>query len=208
VLKSISKIKVVKHLFKNYLLSVFIILLLFACGENNYLPKPEGYNRIDLPPHKYQLLTEKHPYNFEYSIHAKILRDSSSIAEPHWIDVYYPAFQANIQLTYKPVKGDSSVFKELSDDAYKLTSKHQIKAYSIEDQIVKTPSGKTAIVTELSGEVPSQFQFYVTDSVKHFFRGALYFRTATKNDSLAPVIEYLKTDAIHMVNTLKWEDEK
>jgi gliding motility-associated lipoprotein GldD len=181
---------------------------LFACGENNYLPKPEGYNRIDLPPHKYQLLTEKHPYNFEYSIHAKILRDSSSIAEPHWIDVYYPAFQANIQLTYKPVKGDSSVFKELSDDAYKLTSKHQIKAYSIEDQIVKTPSGKTAIVTELSGEVPSQFQFYVTDSVKHFFRGALYFRTATKNDSLAPVIEYLKTDAIHMVNTLKWEDEK
>jgi gliding motility-associated lipoprotein GldD len=208
VLKSILKIKVIKHLFKQYLSGLLAIFLLGSCGENNYLPKPEGYNRIDLPGHKYQLLTEKHPYSFEYSVHAKILKDSSSIAEPHWIDVYYPKFQANIQLTYKPVKGDSSVFKELSDDAYRLTSKHQIKAYSIEDQIVKTPSGKTAIVTELSGEVPSQFQFYVTDSVKHFFRGALYFRTATKNDSLAPVIEYLKKDAIHMVNTLKWEEEK
>ena len=207
MLKSISKIKVTKRLF-NYLASLSVIFQLVSCGENNYLPKPEGYNRIDLPAHKYQLLSEKHPYVFEYSSYAKILKDSSSIAEPHWIDVYYPEFDANIQLTYKPVKGDASVFKELSDDAYKLTSKHQIKAYSIEDQIIRTPSGKTAIITELSGEVPSQFQFYVTDSVKHFFRGALYFRTATKNDSLAPVIEYLKTDAIHMVNTLKWEGEK
>jgi gliding motility-associated lipoprotein GldD len=208
VLKSISKIKVIKRLFRNYSSPFVVILFLFSCGENNYLPKPEGYNRIDLPLHEYRSLTEKHPYIFEYSVHAKILKDSSSIAEPHWIDVYYPKFEANIQLTYKAVKGDSSIFKELSNDAYKLTAKHQIKAYSIEDQILKTPSGKTAIVTELSGEVPSQFQFYVTDSVRHFFRGALYFRTATKNDSLAPVIEYLKTDAIHMVNTLKWEGEE
>jgi gliding motility-associated lipoprotein GldD len=209
VLKLRSKIRVIKESwFKRLILVLSIIGVLSSCGDKTYLPKPEGYNRIDLPEHQYQMLTEIHPYVFEYSTEAKILKDSSRIAEPHWIDVYYPDFQANIQLTYKPIGGDTTVFKELSNDAYKLTSKHQIKAYSIEDQIVKTPSGKTAIVTELSGEVPSQFQFFVTDSVKHFFRGALYFRTATKNDSLAPVIEYLKTDAIHLVNTLKWQEEK
>ena len=209
MLKLKSKIRVIrKNWFKSFYL--FLLILCFAvsgCGDQTYLPKPEGYNRIDLPEHNYRLLAEKHPYLFEYSTEAKILKDSSRIAEPHWIDIFYPDFQANIQLTYKPIHGDSGVFKELSNDAYKLTSKHQIKAYSIEDQIVVTPSGKTAIVTELSGEVPSQFQFFVTDSVKHFFRGALYFRTATKNDSLAPVIEYLKTDAMHLVNTLKWEEE-
>ena len=62
-----------------------------------------------------------------------------------------------------------------------------------------------ASVFELQGEVPSQFQFYTTDSTRHFFRGALYFRTATDNDSLAPVIEYVKTDMIRMLNTLKYK---
>jgi hypothetical protein len=38
-------------------------------------------------------------------------------------------------------------------------------------------------------------------------RGALYFRTATANDSLAPVIEYIKADMIHLLNTLEWEAE-
>jgi len=191
-----------------YFSIIFILTGLLTSCEKTYLPKPEGYNRIDLPTHSYQSLKEDHPYWFEYSEHAKIRKDSSWIAEPHWIDIYYPEFQANVQLTYKPIKGSQQVFKELTEDAYRLTSKHQIKAYSIDDQILKTPSGKTAIVSELSGEVPSQFQFYVSDSVKHFFRGALYFRTATKNDSLAPVIEYLKEDIVHLLNTLEWKEEK
>jgi gliding motility-associated lipoprotein GldD len=45
----------------------------------------------------------------------------------------------------------------------------------------------------------------VTDSTKHFLRGAVYFNTATKNDSLAPVIRYLKQDAIHLIQTLRWK---
>ena len=40
---------------------------------------------------------------------------------------------------------------------------------------MQTPSGMRVSVFELQGEVPSQFQFYTTDSTKHFFRGALYF---------------------------------
>ena len=49
-----------------------------------------------------------------------------------------------------------------------------------------------------------QFQFITTDSVNHFLRGALYFQVATKNDSLAPIIEYIKKDMIHILNTLEW----
>ena len=89
-------------------------------------------------------------------------------------------------------------------DAYKLTAKHQIKAYSIEENVVKTQGGHTAVVQELSGEVPSQFQFFLTDSTQNFLRGALYFTTATKNDSLAPVIEYVKSDIMHMISTFNW----
>jgi gliding motility-associated lipoprotein GldD len=197
-----------RHATPSLLFSLFSLAFLFTGCENEYTPKPKGYNRIDLPKAKYQQLTEKHPYTFEYSAYAKILRDSSRLSEPHWINVYYPAHKANVQFTYKSLNNDPKVFNSLVEDARKLTSKHQIKAYSIEEAELKTPNGLTAFVFELSGEVPSQFQFYVSDSSQHFLRGALYFRTATANDSLAPVIEYIKKDVVHMINTLKWTDVK
>lgn len=180
-----------------------LVLSLFAC-EKVYVPKPKGFNRIDLPPASYQVLTEKHPYIFEYSKVAKIQRDSSNLAEPHWITVYYPYFDASIQLTYKTLANDKRKLNELIDDSYKLANKHQVKAYSIEESVIKTPSGKMATVIELSGDVPSQFQFYTTDSSQHFLRGALYFKS-TQTDSLAPVIEYMKKECMHLLNTLRWE---
>ena len=186
---------------------LFLVPFLFSC-EAEYTPKPKGYNRIDLPPAKYQPLKEKHPYFFEYSAYAKILQDSSRLSEPHWINVYYPQHKANVQITYKALNNNPKAFYDLVNDARKLTSKHEIKAYSIDETTLKTPSGQTAFVFELSGEVPSQFQFYVSDSTNHFLRGALYFRTATANDSLAPVIEYIKKDVVHMLNTLQWTDMK
>ena len=180
------------------------LFLLLSCSED-YLPKPKGYNKIDLPPHSFQLLMEDHPYVFEYSKNAVLKKDESALAEPHWINVFYPDFNAYIQLTYKPVKGNLKNLDEHIDDSHKLAGKHNVKAYSIEEGQVKTPNGYTATVFELTGEVPSQFQFYVTDSTSHFLRGAIYFLTATKNDSLAPVIEYIKYDAMHLVNTLEWK---
>lgn len=189
-----------------FILIFFINQIITACGGNtDYVPKPYGYNRIDLPEAAYQALPNEYPYRFEYSAHATIRPDSSAIAEPHWIHIIYPAFKADIQLTYKSIQSDPQFFAEFVDDSHRLISKHMVKASSIEENIIKTPSGKTAAVYELEGEVPSQFQFYITDSTTHFLRGALYFRTATKNDSLAPVIDFIKKDIIHLLNTCEWE---
>jgi len=60
------------------------------------------------------------------------------------------------------------------------------------------------VIAELEGEVPSQFQFTITDSSQHFLRGALYFNTKVQNDSLAPAIEYMKLDMMQIINTLEW----
>jgi len=182
-----------------------LISVILGC-EQPYLPKPKGYNRLELPPHQFISLADSFPYTFKISTAAKILPDSSWMAERYWMNIFYPGITGNIQLTYKNLKQDKQFLRELVDDSYKLTAKHQIKAYSIEETILKTPSGKTAVVIELEGEVPSQFQFFITDSTDNFLRGALYFRTSTKNDSLAPAIEYLKMDAMHLINTLEWKD--
>lgn len=184
------------------------LLLVFIGCEEHYLPKPKGYNRLELPPHQFINLPDSFPYSFKISTAAKILPDSSWMAERYWMNIYYPGITGNIQLTYKNLKNDEKFLRELVDDSYMLTAKHQIKAYSIEETILITPSGKTAVVLELEGEVPSQFQFFITDSTNNFLRGALYFRTSTKNDSLAPAIEYLKIDVMHLINTLEWKAPK
>ncbi|MGB3849544.1 MAG: gliding motility lipoprotein GldD [Tunicatimonas sp.] len=191
-----------------FLLITLGVLLTLAACTSDYVPKPNGFNRIDLPAHAYVSLPDTFPYHFEYARQAKLYPDTSYNAEPYWLNIYYPDYAANIQLTYKAVNNNRQRLETLLEDAYQLTANHQIKASSINEAVVGTPSGKRALVAELTGEVPSQFQFYITDSTDHFLRGALYFRTATANDSLAPVIEYIKADMIHLLNTLEWQEEK
>lgn len=194
--------------FKSCLLvlgSALMLLLLASSCTKNYQPKPKGYNRIILPEAAYQSLPDTLPYQFEYSRHAKLLKDTA-VSERYWIEIYYPQLKADIHVTYKKINHSDKLLKEFLKDAYTLTSKHQIKAYAIEETITKTPSGKTAIIAELEGEVPSQFQFTMTDSTRNFLRGALYFNTKVQNDSLQPAIEYVKKDVMHLINTLEWRD--
>ncbi len=190
-------------------LLVLLGMTLTSCGSgeksDSYAPKPKGYNRIALPPHSYQALPDKYPYQFEYSQAAVILPDTSLLAEKDWIYIYYPKLDANIQLTYKPVRRDPARLTDFIDDAYKLAGKHQIRATAVQQQTILTQTGKTATLIRLEGDVPTPFQFYTTDSTTHYLRGAIYFPTATKNDSLAPVIKYLEQDAMRLLNTLKWK---
>lgn len=187
-----------------FFLGLVNVVLCISCTQQ-YTPKPMGYNRFDLPTAEYQSLPDSLPYYFEYSKHAKLLPDTSWISDKAWVEIYYPELLANIHITYIPLENDRKKLRELLNDSYFLTSKHQVKASAINDIILKTETGKTVSIAELEGDVPSQFQFLCTDSVYHFFRGALYFNTQVQNDSLAPSIEYVKKDIIHLLNTLEWK---
>lgn len=161
---------------------------------------------MDLPAHRYKLLDPNYPYQFEYNSVARILPDTFARSEPNWIFIDYPAFHASVQLTYKPVQHDVNRLRAMLEDSYKLAARHKIKASAMEQRVMKLPSGLEASVIDLVGEVPSQVQFVTTDSTTHFLRGALYFNTATENDSLQPVIQYIRKDIIHLLNTLKWRN--
>ncbi len=183
-----------------------VFIAIFAAGcMRSYQPRPKGYNRLLLPEPSYRITPDTLPYQFEYSTHALLLKDTSGIREKYWLEIYYPELKATIHVTYKPLNHNPVLLKEYLKDAYVLTSKHQIKAYAIDETLVKTPSGKLAVVAELEGEVPSQFQFTMTDSSRNFLRGAVYLNVRVQNDSLRPAIEYLKKDAMHLINTLVWK---
>jgi len=110
-----------------FLLTVPLALnWLTSCG-GDYLPKPKGFNRIELPNHRYRQLPDSLPYSFQYSTHAELYKDSSWMAEKYWINIYYPDLQASVQITYKSIQENTNLLEEYLKDSYTLTSKHQIK---------------------------------------------------------------------------------
>ena len=186
------------------------LLTLISCGtaseeENAAMPRPKGFPLMEIPLHTYQTLEKGHPFSFELSRFAVVKKDTFARAEPHWIYIYYPRWDAFIQLTYQPVQGDRKRLDKMIRDSYVLASKHQMKANRIEDALLTRRDGSKATIIELEGEVATPFQFFATDSTTHFLRGAVYLNTAMKNDSLAPMIRYLKQDAIHLIQTLQWK---
>lgn len=180
------------------------MVVLSAC-EEVYLPKPRGYNRIDLPANAYQALPDTFPYKFFYSNYAQLTGDSNVNADRYWANLYYEDFDALIQITYKDLTVGDNQAGRLLTEAFELAMKHDMKAYGIEETLVALPRGQVASLTQLEGEVPTQLQFFTSDSTNHFFRGALYFNTATKNDSLQPIINFIKKDVLQMLNSFEWK---
>jgi len=191
--------------FLTYFLCPLALLLLISCGGNDYIPKPRGFFRIDFPEKEYHLFDSVCPYTFEYPVYANIVPDRNPMAEPYWINVEFPAFHGILHLSYKPVNNNLSQYFE---DARSFVTKHIPKA----DDIIPTEyhndsNNVHGIVYDIKGSgVASSYQFCVTDSVRHYLRGALYFSTVPNNDSLAPVLDFVRADMNHMLSTLKWKE--
>ncbi len=185
------------------LLLYFALLFLGSC-TNEYTPKPRGYFRIDLPDRKYQIFDSTFPYTFEYPVYAKILADSSKMAEPFWINIHYPEFHAQLHLSYKVINHNLTQYL---DDSRNLVNKHIPKANAItQREYLDTANRVFGLVYDIRGsDAASTYQFYLTDSLSRFVRGALYFDLIPNNDSLAPVIDFLKSDLEHMISTFKWK---
>lgn len=191
------------------LLSISLLALLAsACQpEQAYVPKPRAYHRIELPPHEYQWLDRDFPYDFQYSKHTKITQDTSYGALDHFIHIDYQEYSAVIHISHRDPKSNLDSLAEFFDNSLRLTEKHNIMASAISNSVKQMDNGNTLIISELEGDVPSQFQYFITDSTHHFLRAALYFPTNVANDSLAPIIEYVKEDMIHMIQTNRWKED-
>lgn len=176
-----------------------------SCGNDPSLPKPKGYFRIALPEHKYRLFDSICPYTFEYPVYAQIIPDTVKSAEPYWIHVDFPRFKGRLHISYKKVTNN---LRKYTEDARTMAMKHISIASEIDDNIIiDNPKNKVyGQVFEIGGiGAASPYQFYVTDSVSDFVRGALYFNIRPNNDSLAPVIKFLKQDIDHLITTFKWK---
>ncbi len=189
----------------------FILLagsLLMACNSDP-VPKPKGYFKIELPQKKYVLFDKPgYPYTFEYPLYGSVLKDSTFFDDKpeneFWINIDFPQFDGRLHMSYKLI--GKNEFSKLVDDAFKMTSKHTLKASSIDEIPVKGASGVSGFIFDVGGNAATGKQFFVTDSIRHFLRGALYFNSTPNYDSIQPVEQFLYKDMQHLIQTLKWRN--
>ena len=184
-------------------------VLLISCNTNYTVDKKRGYFKIDFPEKKYQLFDRPgYPYSFEYPVYANVVRDTTFFdGKPEndwWINIDFPQFKGRVFVSYKEI--GKHRLDSLIDDAFKMSYKqHSQKASSIEPVPFRTPNKIDGIYFTLEGNTATANQFFLTDSVKHFLRGSLYFDATPNEDSLSIVNDFLKKDLQYLINTLKWK---
>lgn len=184
---------------------ILTIITLFVSCTKPSVPKEYGYFRIDLPEHTYTYYDGNQdgvpalPYSF--------LLSSSAEVHPHeggayWIDILYPQWNAKVHCSYRPIQGN---LKELSDDAMEFVYKHTIKASAIPERAYSNPeAGVYGLTFDFAGNTATTMQFVLTDSVKHFFRGAVYFSNVPNEDSIAPVAAFVREDMLNLIESFRW----
>jgi gliding motility-associated lipoprotein GldD len=192
---------------KNKIALVIIVLFSFlfiSCHDDDYAPKPRGFFRIALPEKNYVKFNPADcPFEFEIPVYAKVSIDSSKAALPCWLNLELPYFKATVYLTYKEMKGD---LQKLYEDHRSMTMRHIAKASAIDETAYHNEDRKVyGSVYTVKGAAASNMQFYLTDSLRHFIRGSLYFYSAPQPDSIAPSLNFVSADLKHLIETFQWK---
>ncbi len=180
-------------------------LALMACVACNHVstPKPYAYYRIATPDTAYVPFASQYPnypYDFALSANAVV---KTRLEEPYWINIWYPALDATVHCSYKPVQRN---LRELTNDALEFVYRNASYATSIPEREYMHPEAKVyGVLFDLEGNTASSCQFFITDSTHHFFRASVYCNCPPNADSLAPVYEYLRKDVVKMVETFEWK---
>lgn len=190
-------------LFKYKLTFLIIIIALTSCGEIDYSPKPRAYYRIDFPKEReYKIYDSSCNYKFNHPVYSVVVDKERESCNKMLV---FPQYKATLYLTYIELKNREDLFKHL-EGCRTLAYEHRIKADAINEiELDRVGDNIFGTKYEIKGNVASNYQFFVTDSVKHFFRGAFYFETTPNIDSLKPVLDYLSVDMDSMINSIQWK---
>lgn len=182
--------------------NLLLLLLLFvACSDDELLiPRPIANLRVEFPERAYTVLNLDCPYGFEL---ASYMTASAPDAEnPCHSDIKLGQFNGTLHLSYVPIDNNLAGLIGYSTDKVR---EHQVRASAIQDSMIFNPEQRVyGTFYEFYGNAATPFQFHFTDSVNHFIRGTVYFNATPNFDSIYPVLQYIKTDLVHLIGSNKW----
>ena len=184
---------------KKIVVPILILVLSFSCGRET-LPKPKSYLTLKYPENSYMKVVGDCPFSFEISNLARI-----DLKNNCWATISYPQLRATIHITYREVHDN---LDEILKEVERLTFEHTIKADAIPTPVIYEDFDKKVFGTmyNVEGNVASNIQIRITDSLNHVLSGALYFYSRPNYDSIIPAIKYLEKDLIHLVETFEWKE--
>lgn len=189
-------------------LSVLFIGLMFSCNEDPR-PKPKGFLALEYPEAIYK--TEnigKMPFTFDRNALGKKLRTKTLKGETtsYGINIEYPELKGTIYITYKAIENNKQYLNTFLKNAQNFTQEHTLKADAIEGFVYENPKRKVyGMYYDVGGNAASLSQFYVTDSIRHFITGSLYFYAKPNYDSILPAANYLQKDIKRIMESLEWK---
>lgn len=193
------------------LLIIFLaVLILNSCkDEVYYSPKPRAYPKVDYPKKAFQKFdNEKCDCLFDYPKYANLEWDTKFFDQdpihPCWFDLNMKALNAKVHFSYYPITKENSLDKLLVD-GFKMADKHNKRASFINEIPVMNQYDTYGFVFDIEGPAASPYQFFLTDSTNHFIRGALYFNTQARPDSLAPITEFIKEDLSKLIEGFQFK---
>lgn len=164
------------------------------------MPKPVGYNRIEIPNPSYaEYKTSKFALEYSTAAEIKAIPDKDNL----WFNISYDKLDATIYCSYIPITAEK--LRDAIEDSYNLAYSHGLKASNITQSVYSNPETKVyGIIYTLEGNVATPTQFFLTDSVSNFFRGSFYYNTKVSMDSVAPITEKIRADIMQLVETFNW----
>jgi len=183
---------------KHFLFTVFCLSFFFSCTEN-VVPKPQGYLRLEYPIARYTTFESDCPFSFGINTLTQIKNKNNCS-----FNIEYSTMKATIYLSYKPINNN---LENLLKDAQKLTYQHTKKAETIYEQPFENIENKVyGMLYRVGGEAASDTQFYLTDSIKNFIIGSVYFKVKPNSDSILPASEYIKNDVRLLIESFDWKN--
>lgn len=188
------------------LLVLGLLFVVISCQNTDYMPKPRGYHRIDFPERVYREVEDDGcPFRFEVPLYSRLQDDHSRNAGPCWKNLDFPQFNARLHISYSAISADVPLM-QLTEDARTFAFKHTAKATAIDSKDIRMSEHHVyGLEYGIKGNTASNYQFYVSDSTRHYLRGALYFNEKPNLDSIQPVLDFLTEDMRHLIRTLRWK---
>ena len=190
--------------------NLIYICFIFILGCDNYLmPKQSAFLRLDYSNPQYeQINNNEFPFLFETNNILSNISDINISNESIDFILKYDELNAQVNFQYKNIDSKETL------DTYILDLKKTIETHSIMANTVRIrdyvleENDIYGRIFDLSGNVASPYQFYLTDNENNVISGFVYFNIKPNYDSILPGINYIENDIINLIESFSWKKNK
>lgn len=195
--------KSVHHLC-SLLILLCISIFVSSCSSDAPTPRRYAYPRVDTYPQKYSSIVNSADVNIEVNTAARIVADSVADADTWWITLSYPKYKANLYITVNKCNSKSQLQDVIANRVQRISLNTGGKDFEQVD-LQSEEDFKSKIFTIRGGSM-NPVMFISSNQRNCVVSGSLYFldsNAVSKVDSIAPIIDAVSNDIIHLAKHLR-----